>query len=73
MKDPVLNEIMIEVAEETGLTVYEVELMFESQFKFAKTVMCEKEGESIMFRVLGKFLVNGKRLKYLKEMNVERD
>lgn len=73
MVDPKLKHIMNIVAEEYSLSPYQVELMFESQFKFAKEIMAKKEGESIMFRVIGKFLVDKRRLDYMREHEQNRN
>jgi len=69
MVDPTLKKIIEAVAKEEGLTPYEVQLIFESQFQFTKEVMSKKKGESVMFRYLGKFLVEESRLSKLKSKN----
>jgi hypothetical protein len=75
----VLQEIIKEVAEETGLSERMVDKMNKSQFKFARELMAEGDKinpesfKNIYWQHLGKLVLRPSRIKQMEENAGDKD
>ena len=62
-----MDKIVKELAKKYKLTVFEVEQIVKSQFRFIKNVIEDGDFKSVRLKHLGLFTVKKNRLKYYKD------